>query len=120
MPQPQMRSFDSPDETRPFEGKGKLDVILIAGRSIARGTFEPGWRWSENVKPIAQTDSCQVHHVGYCESGRMTVHLDDGTDLEIEAGKVYEIPPGHDAEVVGDEPCVMLEIADDAGYAQRS
>ena len=114
----QMRSFDSPDETRPFEGKGRLDVIEIAGRTIGRGTFEPGWRWSENVKPIAGTDSCQVHHVGYCASGRMTIHLDDGSTLDVEAGNVYEIPPGHDAEVVGDGPCVMLDIADDVGYAK--
>jgi mannose-6-phosphate isomerase-like protein (cupin superfamily) len=114
------RSFDSPDETRPFEGKGRVDIINIAGRTIGRATFEPGWKWSTNVKPIAQTDSCQVHHVGYCASGRMTIHMDDGTDIQVEAGKAYEIPPGHDAEVVGDEACVMVDVAEDVGYAKRS
>ncbi|MGH2951744.1 MAG: cupin domain-containing protein [Solirubrobacterales bacterium] len=112
------KSFESPDETRPFEGKGRLDIVEIAGRKVGRAVFEPGWKWSNNVKPIAQTESCQVHHVHYCESGRMTVHMDDGTDIEVEPGSVYEIPPGHDAEVVGDEACVMLHMVEEAGYAK--
>jgi hypothetical protein len=119
MAQAMAKSFDSPDETRPFEGKGRMDIIEIAGRSLGRGVFEPGWKWSNNVKPIAQTDSCQVHHIGYCASGAMTVHMDDGTDIEIEAGKAYEIPPGHDAEVVGDEPCVWVDFGEISEYAKR-
>ena len=91
------RSFDSPDETRPFEGKGQALLVNLGGKAIGKGTFEPGWKWSENVKPIAQTDSCQAHHVGYCLSGAMTVHMNDGTSFEINAGDVFDIPPGHDA-----------------------
>ena len=76
----EVKNFDSPDEVRPFEGKGKADVVVVAGQTIGRGTFEPGWRWSENVKPIAGTDSCQVSHLGYVLSGRMRVFMNDGTE----------------------------------------
>jgi len=70
----QVKSFESPDEVRPFEGNGKADVLEIGGRVVGRTTLEPGWKWSHNVKPIAGTDSCQVSHLGYCLSGRMKVH----------------------------------------------
>ena len=83
MPGLEVKSFDSPDEVRPFEGKGQAEVLNIAGQVVGRATFEPGWKWSENVKPIAKTDSCQAHHVGYCVSGAMTVHMNDGTTFEI-------------------------------------
>src|SRR3712207_1401268 len=105
----EVKSFDSPDETRPFEGKGRADVVNLGGRTIGRGTFEPGWRWSANVKPIAGTGSCQVSHLGYVLSGSMRVFMDDGREGMCSAGDVCAIPPGHDAEVVGDEPCVMLD-----------
>src|ERR671939_833674 len=101
-----VKSFDQPDETRQFEGNGHVDVVQIGGRTIGRGTFEPGWRWSENIKPIAQTDSCQVSHLGYVLSGRMKVMMDDGTEQEVGPGNIVAIPPGHDAEVVGNEACV--------------
>jgi hypothetical protein len=115
----EVKSFASPDEVRPFEGKGKADVVNVAGRAVGRGTFEPGWRWSENVKPIAGTDSCQVSHLGYCISGRMKVIMDDGTEGECGPGDVVAIPPGHDAEVVGDEPCVFLDFGEFGEYAKR-
>ena len=115
----EVKNFDSPDETRPFEGKGKADVINVADKVIGRAIFEPGWKWSNNVKPIAQTDSCQAHHLGYCLSGAMTVHMEDGTTLEISAGDVFDIPPGHDAEVTGDVPCVQLDFGGFGTYAQR-
>ena len=115
----EVKNFDSPDETRPFEGKGRADVVNVAGQTIGRGTFEPGWRWSENVKPIAGTDSCQVSHLGYVLSGRMRVFMDDGTEGIAAAGDVCAIPPGHDAEVIGDEPCVMLDFGEFGDYAKR-
>lgn len=115
----EVKNFDSPDETRPFEGKGEADVLNVGGDLVGKGVFEPGWKWSNNVKPIAQTDSCQAHHVGYCISGAMTVHMEDGTTLEIGAGDVFDIPPGHDAEVTGDEPCVQLDWSGYAKYAKR-
>ena len=116
----EIKSFDSPDETRPFEGKGQADVVMVAGRPVGRATFEPGWKWSENVKPIAGTDSCEVSHFGYCISGRMVIHMDDGSDSEVGPGTAFAIPPGHDAEVVGDEPCVMVDFGEISEYAKRS
>jgi uncharacterized cupin superfamily protein len=115
----EVKSFDSPDEVREFEGNGKADVVNLGGRNVGRGTFEPGWRWSENVKPIAGTESCEVSHLGYCVSGRMRVTMDDGSDGELGPGDVVAIPPGHDAEVVGDEPCVFLDFGEFGDYAKR-
>ena len=115
----QVKSFESPDEVRPFEGKGKADVLDVGGRVVGRTTLEPGWKWSRNVKPIAGTDSCQVSHLGYCVSGRMKVMMDDGGESEISSGDVAAIPPGHDAEVVGDEPCVFIDFGEFGEYAKR-
>ena len=115
----EVKNFDSPDETRPFEGKGNAAIVNIGGRTVGRGTFEPGWRWSENVKPIAGTDSCEVSHLGYCISGRMKVTMADGTAGECGPGDVVAIPPGHDAEVVGDEPCVLIDFGEFGDYAKR-
>jgi hypothetical protein len=119
MPELEVKNFDSADERRPFEGKGHADVVNVAGRDIGRGTFEPGWRWSENVKPIAETDSCQVSHLGYVVSGRMRVFMDDGSEGECGPGDVVAIAPGHDAEVVGEEPCVMVDFGEFGEYAKR-
>lgn len=115
----EVKSFDSPDETRRFEGKGQAEVVQLAGHAVARATFEPGWKWSNNVKPIAQTDSCEVSHLGYCVSGRMKVYMDDGSEQEIGPGQAAAIPPGHDAEIVGDEPCVWLDFGEISDYAKR-
>jgi uncharacterized cupin superfamily protein len=116
----EIKNFDSPDEIRQFEGKGQAEVVQLAGHAVAKGTFEAGWKWSENVKPIAGTDSCQVSHLGYVLSGRMRVHMDDGSEAEVGPGDVVAIPPGHDAEVVGDEPCEMVDFGEFGDYAKRS
>ena len=114
----EVKNFESPDEVRPFEGKGHADVVNVGGRTIGRGTFEPGWKWSENVKPIAKTDSCKVSHLGYILSGAMRVYMDDGSGGDAGPGDVVAIPPGHDAEVVGDEPCVFLDFGEFGDYAK--
>lgn len=114
-----IRSFDKPDETREFEGKGWVDLIQLGGKTVGRGTFEPGWRWSVNVKPIAKTDTCQFSHLGYCAQGRMRIYMDDGTERDITAGEVMAIPPGHDAETIGDEACVLLDFGEIDEYAMR-
>ena len=111
------KSFGSPDETRRFD-KGKMDVVKLGSVTAGRGTFEPGWKWSECVKPIAKTDSCQVSHVGYMISGRMKVVMDDGTEAEMGPGDAMVIPPGHDAWIVGDEPAVLLDFAGAEKYAK--
>jgi len=116
-----VKNFDSPDEVRPFEGKGEGRVVDVDGHVVGKGVFEPGWRWSNNVKPIANTDSCQAPHLVYCVSGRMTVRMDDGTELEIGPGDAASIAPGHDAWVdEGGEPCVMIDFGGFSKYAQRS
>ena len=111
-------SFDSPDEVRPFAGRGQVKVVNIGGRAITLGTFEPGWKWSNDLKPIAGTDSCQTRHFGYVLSGRMKVVMDGGNELEIGPGDVGLIEPGHDAEVVGDEACVFVDFGDVEHYAE--
>ena len=106
----QKKSLDSPDETRTFEN-GKVDVTTLGEFNASRFMLEPGWRWSENVKPLAGTDSCQVLHPGYQVSGRLHVRLEDGTEDEVGPGEAYVIPPGHDAWVVGDEPVVSVDMS---------
>ena len=115
----EVKNFDSPDEKRPFEGNGYAEVVNLGGRIVGRGVFEPGWRWSDNVKPIAGTDSCQVSHLGYVISGRMRIYADDGSSGEIGPGDVYALHPGHDAEVVGNEPCISLDFGEFGDYAKR-
>ena len=119
MAEVEVKNFDSPDETRPFEGNGQAEVVNIGGKVVGKATFEPGWKWSDNVKPIAGTDSCQVSHLGYVISGRMKITMDDGTETEIGPGDVMAIPPGHDGEVIGDEPCVSLDFGEFGDYAKR-
>ena len=111
------KGFDSPDETRTFQN-GRTDVVKVGGFTLGRHTFEPGWRWSENVKPIAKTESCQVHHVGSIVSGRLGVLTDDGMQVEVGPGQAYEIQPGHDGWVIGDEPVVAIEFQGAERYAK--
>jgi hypothetical protein len=103
------RDFDSPDERRTPD-KTRADVVHLGGTTAARLTMQPGWTWSECVKPVAGTDSCQLRHVGVVQSGRMRVMHEDGTVLEVGPGDAYVIEPGHDAEVLGDEPFVGFEF----------
>ena len=105
----QALDFDSPDETRTPD-KTRVDVIRVGETTAARMTFEPGWKWSECVKPVVGTDSCQVRHVGVAQSGKLHVAHEDGTESEVGAGDAYVIEPGHDAWVVGDESFVGLEF----------
>lgn len=114
------KSLDTPDETRPFEASsGKLELVNTDTGPVGRARFEPGWRWSQHVKPIAKTDSCQAAHAGYFISGRMKVVMDDGTEDEFGPGDVMIAPPGHDAWIVGDEACVVIDWAGFGDYAKR-
>jgi len=114
----QKKSFSSPDEVRPMADMGQVEIVKVGDGVIGKATFQPGWRWSEHVKPIAGTDSCQAPHVGYVVSGRQKVVMDDGTELEFGAGDVVAIPPGHDGYVVGDEPCVVIDFGGMESYAK--
>jgi hypothetical protein len=103
------RDFESPDETRTPD-KTRVDVVRMGETSAARYTFEPGWRWSDCVKPVVGTDSCQVRHVGVLQQGRLHVVHEDGSEGEVQPGEPYVIEPGHDAWVVGDEKVVGYEF----------
>ena len=114
------KSLDSPEETRPFEGNtGQLQLVNVESGAVGRGTFQPGWKWSEHVKPIAKTDSCQAPHMGYFISGRMKIVMDDGEEMEFGPGDFMSAAPGHDAWIVGDEPCVVIDWQGFADYAKR-
>jgi quercetin dioxygenase-like cupin family protein len=114
------KSLGQPDEVRPFkDGKGQLAVFTLGGRTLGRGEFEPGWRWSEHVKPIAGTDSCQATHTGVVLEGRMVVKMiDGGAEMEFGPGDVFFMPPGHDAWVVGNQRCVLFDVTGVAQYAK--
>ena len=107
----------SREETREFDN-GHVDLVEIAGNNVGRIHLDPGWKWSEAVKPIAKTDSCQVAHVGYAISGKLHVLMDDGSELQIGGGEAYEIAPGHEAWVEGTEPYEAVEFESLAQYAK--
>lgn len=111
----EIKNASQADETRPMSGKGEVKVVKLGEHSALAGTWEPGWRWSEHVKPIAGTDSCQATHLIYGISGRMKVAMEDGSEGEIGAGDFAWIAPGHDAWVEGDAPFVGVDFG---GYAQ--
>jgi quercetin dioxygenase-like cupin family protein len=111
------KSHDSPDETR-SPAKTRVEVVRLEGYTIGRFNFEPGWRWSECIKPVVGTDSCQNSHVGYAVSGAIAVRLEDGTEKMIRAGESYTIPPGHDAWVEGTDPFVGIEVMSAEQYAK--
>jgi len=113
----QVKSHGSPDEVR-APNKTRVEVVQLEGFTIGRFNFEPGWRWSECVKPVVKTDQCQVSHVGYAVSGRITVRLKDGTEKTISAGESYTIPAGHDAWVEGNQPFVGIEVMSADVYAK--
>jgi class 3 adenylate cyclase len=104
---PARRNLDEPDETLRFP-KGSATNVRVGELVVGRLVQEPGWRWSDQIKPIAGTESCQFHHVGVALSGRGMVRMDDGTEMELRAGDVFDIPPGHDQWVLGDEPAVAI------------
>ena len=111
------RDFSSPDETR-TPTKTKVDLVNLAGGQIGRYVFAPGWRWSECIKPVANTDTCQVEHIGYVVSGGLHLKHEDGTEQDLVPGMVYRIAPGHDAWNAGSEPFVAVEFQGAANFAK--
>ena len=111
------KNFSKPEDVRKFE-KGKVEVVTVGGATVGRGTFEPGWRWSTCIKPVANTSSCEAAHFGYQLSGTMRVRMNDGTEWESKAGEVVSVPSGHDAWVVGNEPVVFIDFQGMPNYAK--
>jgi hypothetical protein len=112
------KKFEKPDEVRRFE-HGIVEVVNLGDHSVARATFRPGWRWSGDVKPLAQTALCEVEHELYFISGRMRVRMADGTEVEFGDGDVAHVMPNHDAWVVGEEPCVVIDWAGATTYGKE-
>ena len=113
------KSFAQPEETREFPN-GKAEILSIGGAEVGRLTFQPGWRWSDDVKPIAGTDTCEAPHLQYHVSGQLAIRMDDGTELTAGPGDVTSLPSGHDAWVVGDEPVVVVDFYGASNYAKSS
>jgi hypothetical protein len=111
------KDLRSPDETRAFE-RGRLELVEIGGGTVGRLTLEPGWRWSEHVKPIAGTDLCEAPHFQYHLTGVLHVLMADGTEFDAHPGEVTALPSGHDAWVVGDEPVVVIDWQGASNYAR--
>ena len=112
----EIKRFDAPDETRAFD-KGSFEVVEIGGMTIGRARYEPGWKWSQHVGAITGTSMCEVEHLGMVVSGHAAVSMNDGSELVMEPGDVFAIPPGHDSWVVGDEPYVSLHFLGASAYA---
>ena len=119
MPRLQRKTFDRPDRSRNL-GTGELRLLELDEAAIGRVTLPPGWHWSQDVRPVVGTASCQIRHVAYTLSGTLHVVMDDGTELDIGPGDAHEIPPGHDAWVVGDETYVSVEWAGSRLYGASS
>jgi mannose-6-phosphate isomerase-like protein (cupin superfamily) len=113
----EVKSFNKPDEVRTFP-KGKLELITIGGSIIGRATFEPGWKWSTSVQPLAKTKSCEAPHFQYHISGTIMVVMDDGAQFECKPGDVSLLPMGHDAWVVGNEPVIVVDFQGMTEYAK--
>jgi ketosteroid isomerase-like protein len=121
MVNPHVTDMEREGEHRPFAAHGHADLASAGGLTLLRGVFEPGWRWSVDVAPMAGTQSCQVRHLGYMSTGAMAIRMDDGTELTIKAGEIFDLPPGHDAWVVGEDACEMVDYsADAARYASAT
>jgi hypothetical protein len=113
----EVKRGDAPDESRPFAGHGHAEMHKMGNGSVMRAVFEPGWKWSEDVAPIAGTKSCQASHLCYVVSGRMRIRMDDGAEDEVAPGDFFKVSPGHDAWVIGSEKCVLVDFGGVEHYA---
>ena len=114
----QVKSLNKPEEVRTFD-KGKVELVKANGALIGRAVFQPGWKWSESVKPIAKTKSCEAPHFQYHVSGTLHVKMDDGTEMDLKPGDISYLPSGHDAWVVGNEPAVVVDFQGMLDYAKE-
>ena len=113
----EVKQFGEPDETVAFD-HGRVDLVRIGSLGIGREVLEPGWRWSTHVKPIAGTEWCEFHHISLLLAGKIHLVTRDGDGRDVEPGSVVDVPPGHDAWVVGDEPAIMIDFQGVVGWAK--
>jgi hypothetical protein len=113
------KTFTRPDEVREFPN-GKVEILDVGGVQIGRMVFQPGWRWSNDVRPLAKTSSCQAPHFQYHVAGRLGIRMDDGTELIVGPGDITSLPKGHDAWVIGNEPVVVVDWFGASNYAKKS
>jgi len=113
------KTFTQPDEVRNFPN-GRAEIVRVGGAEVGRLVFQPGWRWSTDVKPLAKTSSCEAPHFQYHVSGKLAIRMDDGTELVAGPGDITSLPRGHDAWVVGDEPVVVVDWYGASNYAKRA
>ncbi|MBK6560927.1 MAG: cupin domain-containing protein [Dehalococcoidia bacterium] len=111
------KTFAKPEETREFPN-GRAEILQVGGAAIGRLSFEPGWRWSNDVKPLAGTSSCEAPHFQYHVSGQLGIRMDDGTEIVAGPGDITSLPSGHDAWVIGDEPVVTIDWYGATDYAR--
>jgi hypothetical protein len=114
----EVKGFNKPDEVRDFD-KGKVELVNVGGVMVGRAVFQPGWKWSESVKPLAKTKSCEAPHLQYHVSGTLHIKMDDGTEMDCRPGDVSLLPTGHDAWVVGNEPVVIVDFQGMVDYAKQ-
>ena len=117
MSQAELKNFAKPDEVREFPN-GRVELVKIGGATVGRAIFEPGWRWSTSVQPLAKTKSCEAPHFQYHVSGVLKLRMDDGSEIECRAGHVSLLPSGHDAWVVGDQPAIVVDFQGMIDYAK--
>jgi len=115
---PEVKRFETPDEERTFD-LGRLGLLTLGGMTVGRASYEPGWKWSEHVGAAQGKAMCDVEHVGMVVSGRNLITMADGTAIEVGPGDVFHVEPGHDSEVLADEPYVSLQFLGASGYAGR-
>jgi hypothetical protein len=113
------KSFAAPDEVREFPN-GRAEILTVGGAAVGRLVFQPGWRWSTDVKPLAGTSTCEAPHFQYHVSGRLAIRMDDGTEIVAGPGDITSLPSGHDAWVVGDEPAVVVDWFGASQYARKA
>ena len=113
------KTFSKPDEVRTFPN-GRAEILRVGGVEVGRLTFEPGWRWSKDVKPIAKTSSCEAPHFQYHVAGKLAIRMDDGSEFIASKGDITSLPSGHDAWVVGDEPVIVVDWYGASHYAKGS
>jgi hypothetical protein len=116
----EIKSLDRPDETRKFAGHGWADVVQVGGKTVVRGHYQPGWRWSIDLKPIAGTELCETAHLGYLTEGRIHLRMRDGSELEFGPGDAVAIEPGHDSWVVGTETATFIDFGQVETYGKSS